>query len=112
MRDRDHHDRGSVLVITVVLVAVAGAGVTGLAAHTGAVERSSAAARAGFVLGVSARSAVALVATETRGTCPATARTVTLNSYAVSVTCSTSMDASTDIARRGVITTTNGAATS
>ena len=112
MSDRHHHDRGSVLVIAVVLVAVAGAGVTGLAAHTGAVERSSAAARAGFVLGVSARSAVALVATETSGTCPATARTVTLNSHAVSVTCSTSTDASTDVTRRGVITTTNSAATS
>ena len=58
-RDPISRDQGSVLVIAVVLVAVAGAGVTGLAAHTGAVERSSTAARAQFLLDTTADSAVA-----------------------------------------------------
>lgn len=110
--DRTVRDHGSVLVISVVLVAVASAGVTGLAAHTGAVERSSSAARLAFVLDASVRSAVRLVAADTGSTCPGATRTVALNGHAVTVSCTTTTDASTDTPRRGVITTTNSATTS
>lgn len=111
-RDLFARDHGSVLVIAVALVAVASAGVTGLVAHTGAVERSSAAARLHHVMETSARSAVRLVAADIGGTCPSAPRTVTLNGHAVAVSCSTTTEASTDVPRRGAITTTNSAATS
>lgn len=104
-------DRGSVLVIAVVLVTVAATGVTRLVAHTQAVQRSSAAARLRFTLDTTAESAVRLVADA--GTCSPTARAVALNGHTATVTCSsTSTGGETNTTRRGVITITNSASTS